>query len=522
MFDPLRVKARVIVTVGLGFLGGLGLASALGWTGPSYAMPPIAKAPQVAEEAIRPALDLSDAFANVAETVTPAVVRIEVTSTRRINTRRMPIPEEFRRFFNLPDEEGGGEHPEVPQMGGGSGFIISQDGYILTNDHVVGDAEKIRVFLIDGRYFDATLVGTDPTTDVAVIKIQETELPFLSLGDSGELRVGEWVLAIGNPGFGGNPRDLDYTVTAGIVSAKGRPLRLIQNELAQNEDQLGLNPAFAIEDYIQTDAVINRGNSGGPMVNLRGQVVGINSAIMTPTGYYAGYGFAIPMDLASRVMEDLIEYGRVRRAWLGVSINEVAPEDQEYYNLPQVAGVLVQEATEGSPADDAGIQQGDIIYSVEGTVVYSPNGLQNLVAQQRPGERVSVRIYRDGSPMDLTIRLGEAPLTATPEPAEPTPEEPAAAEKLGISFQPLTDQLAEAWRYPSAGGVVITDRQPLGPAARRGVRVGEKILEINDQPVETPADVDRLLAGVEDGEVVSLRLGIPDGTSRIVNVRAGG
>jgi len=521
MFDPLRAKARVIVTIALGFVGGVGLASVLGWTGPTYAMPPITTAPQVAEEAIQPALDLSDAFANVAETVTPAVVRIEATSTRQVNTRRMPIPEEFRRFFNMPDNEGMDEHPDVPRVGGGSGFIISQDGYILTNDHVVGDAESIRVYLTDGRYFDADLVGTDPTTDVAVIKIPQAGLPFLSLGDSGHLRVGEWVLAIGNPGFGGNPDELDYTVTAGIVSAKGRPLRLIQNELAQDQDRTGLNPAFAIEDYIQTDAVINRGNSGGPMVNLRGQVVGINSAIMTPTGYYAGYGFAIPMDLAGRVMEDLIEYGRVRRAWLGVAITEVAPEDQEAFNLPDVAGVVVQSTTEDSPADDSGLKQGDVIYSVEGSTVHSPNGLQNLIAQHRPGDRVSVRIYRDGSARDVTIRLGEAPLTSTPEVTEAAPEEPAAAEKLGITFQPLTQEMAEAYGYDGAGGVVITRVTPMGPAFRRNVVQGEKILAINDQSVATPDDVERILSQVDDGDVVSLRLGNPDG-SRIVNVRAGG
>jgi len=433
MYDPLRAKARVIVTIALGFLGGLALASGLGWTGPSYAMPTITQAPQVTEEAIRPALDLSDAFANVAEAVTPAVVRIEVTSVRRARTSSFQMPEEFRRFFDIPDGQDMQEHPEIPSMGGGSGFIISEDGYILTNDHVVGDADNIRVYLLDGRYFDAEMVGTDPTTDVAVIKIEEQGLHYLSLGTSENLRVGEWVLAIGNPGFGGNPADLDYTVTAGIVSAKGRPLRLIQQELAQSQDESGLDPGFAIEDYIQTDAVINRGNSGGPMVNLRGQVVGINSAIMTPTGYYAGYGFAIPVDLAGRVMEDLIEFGRVRRAWLGVSITAVAPEDQEAYKLPEVAGVLVQGTTEGSPAEDAGIEQGDVIFSVDGTIVYSPNGLQNHIAQKRPRDPVTVRIYREGSPRDLTIRLGEANLTPTEEVAARAPETPAAEEKLGIA-----------------------------------------------------------------------------------------
>jgi len=521
MFDPLRAKARVIVTIALGFVGGIALASGLGWTGPSYAMPTITQAPQVPEEAIKPALDLSEAFADVAETVTPAVVRIEVTSTRRMGPAGGDMPEQFRRFFNIPEDQDMQGHPEIPSVGGGSGFIMSEDGYILTNNHVVEGADNIRVYLLDGRYFDAELVGTDPTTDVAVIKIPETGLHFLSLGNSEHLRVGEWVLAIGNPGFGGNPDDLDYTVTAGIISAKGRPLRLIQNELQQNQEESGLDPGFAIEDYIQTDAVINRGNSGGPMVNLRGQVVGINSAIMTPTGYYAGYGFAIPIDLASRVMEDLIEFGRVRRAWLGVSIVAVAPEDQEYFHLPQVAGVLVQSVTDGSPAEDAGIRAEDIIYSINGTVVTSPNGLQNLVAQQRPRDEVSVQIYRDGSPRSITVRLGEAPLTATPEP-EPQPAAPAAAEKLGISFEPLTEALADRIGYDEAGGVVITDTQPLGPASRRGIITGEKILAINEQSVESPDDVNRILRNVESGEVVALRLGRPDGTVRTVTVRAGG
>jgi serine protease Do len=522
MFDPLRAKARVIMIIAFGFVGGLGLASVVGWTGPSYAMPPIAVAPQVSEAAIKPAMDLSDAFANVAEAVTPAVVRIEVTSTRRVSRSQMQVPEEFRRFFDMPEGQDTQEHPEVPSIGGGSGFIISQDGYILTNNHVVENVDNIRVYLTDGRYFDAELVGTDPTTDVAVIKINETGLTYLSLGSSGDLRVGEWVLAIGNPGFGnGRPDQLDYTVTAGIVSAKGRPLQLIQDGLQRNP-QSGVDPRFAIEDFIQTDAVINRGNSGGPLVNMRGQVIGINSAIMSATGYYAGYGFAIPMDLAGRVMEDLIEFGRVRRAWLGVSIVAVAPEDQEYYNLPEVAGVLVQEATAGSPAEDAGIRQGDILYSVDGTVVYSPNGLQNQVAQKRPRDRVSVQIYRDGSPRDLTVRLGEAPLTSEPEVVAAEPETPAAEEKLGIAFDVLTEDLARVIGYSEPGGVVITEITQLGPASRRGVRRGEKILEINGEAIATPSDVNRVISGVDEGQIVSLRLGYMDGSNRIINVRAGG
>jgi len=520
MFDPVRAKARVIGTIAFGFLGGLGLASGLGWTGPTYAMPSVQQIPQINEEAVRPALNLSDAFANTAEAVTPAVVRIEVTSTRRVSARSMPIPEELRPFFNMPET---GEPQERPVQGGGSGFIISQDGYILTNDHVVAGADDIRVYLTDGRYFTASVVGTDPTTDVAVVKIEEDGLPFLSLGVSKDLRVGEWVLAIGNPGFGGGASradDLDYTVTAGIVSAKGRPLRLIQSELRQDPNAVA-DPRFAIEDYIQTDAVINTGNSGGPMVNILGQVVGINSAIFSPSGTYVGYGFAIPIDLAGRVMQDLIEFGRVRRAWLGVSIEEIAPEDQEYYNLPEVAGVLIQESTPDGPAQKAGLRQGDILYSVNGSVVRTPNGLQNLVAQMRPRDEVTVRIYRDRSPRDIQIRLGEAPLNVAQAP-EPQREAPTAEEKLGIGVQELTQEIADRLGYEEPGGAIITEVTPLGPAGRRGVVRWEKILQINGEPISSPDDVRRILRGIPAGEIASLRLGFRDGTTRIVNVRAAG
>jgi Do/DeqQ family serine protease len=515
MFDPLRAKARVIVTISVGFVGGLALASTMGWTGQSYAMPAITQVPQVSEEAVRPALDLSDAFANAAEAVTPAVVRIEVTSTLRARQGgRGMWP------FSDPRDQGGQGGQVIPVQSGGSGFLVSQDGYVLTNNHVVEDANEIRVYLTDGRYFIADLVGADPTTDVAVVKIDETGLPFLSLGSSENLRVGEWVLAIGNPGLGGDPDDLDYTVTAGIVSALGRPLSLIRNELF-NDPDFGSDPGFAIEDYIQTDAVINRGNSGGPMVNIMGQVVGINSAISSPTGTYVGYGFAIPIDLASRVMEDLIEYGRVRRAWLGVSINTIAPEDSEIYDLPAVAGVLIQGVTEGGPAEGVGLRQSDVLYSVDGQVVYSPNGLQNLIAQKRPGDEVTLRVYRDGSPRDIRARLGEAPLNAPAQPM-PEPEEPEAEEKLGVTVAPLTEEYLPMTGYEEAGGVIITGVTRLGPADRRGVAPGEKLLSINNEPIETPDDVRRALRGVEPGQVVSLVLGGPQGTTRVVNVRAGG
>ena len=521
MFDPLRAKARIILYVAVAFLFGLGLASGFGWTGPSFAMPTVTQAPQISQEAVKPATDLSEAFANVAESVTPAVVRIEVESTRPAPTGR-GIPDQFRRFFNLPDDPDMQDHPEIPSLAGGSGFVVSEDGYILTNNHVVADADAITVYFPDRRQFTAEVVGSDPTTDVAVIKIDAEDLPFMSLGSSENLRVGEWILAIGNPGVGGPPGQLDYTVTAGIVSAKGRPLQLIGSELQRES---GVNPGFAIEDFIQTDAVINRGNSGGPMVNLRGQVVGINSAIVSPTGYYQGYGFAIPMDLAERVMEDLIEYGRVRRAWLGVSIEGVTPEDMEYYDLPDVAGVEIQSVTEDSPAEDAGLQPGDVLYSVDGRVVHTPNGLQNIVAQQRPGDRVELRIYRDGEARTETLRLAEAPLQPQDRP-EPEPEATESqVEKLGIDVENMDAMDPSVLRqlgYEGRDGVIITSVTPLGPAARKAVQRGALLVEINDEAVETVADVERILRGVDSGEVVSLRLGYPDGSTRIANVRAGG
>jgi serine protease Do len=516
MFDPFRAKVKVAFYTAVAFLFGLGLASGLGWTGPSMAMPVISTGPQVSEEAVRPALDLSDAFVSISEAITPAVVRIETSRTRMVSTRNR-MPEEFRRFFDMPQQD-----PNQPriQTTGGSGFIISADGYILTNNHVVEDADEIRVYLQDGRFFTAITVGTDPTTDVAVIKVDADGLPLLSFGSSDETRVGEWILAVGNPGMGTGPPDqLAYTVTAGIISAKGRPLNLIRNELRNDPDFDPANANFAIEDFIQTDAVINPGNSGGPMVNLRGEVVGINSAIYSQSGYYQGYGFAIPIDLARRVMEDLIQFGEVRRAWLGVSINDVAPEDAEFYELPSVTGVLVQEVTEGGPAEGAGLQQGDVIVSLDGMSVGTGNQLQRRVAQKRPGETTTVRIYRDGEPRDVRVRLGEAPFT---ERAQPEPEpEPQAEQKLGIQFDELTPELARRIGYDEPGGVVITGIQPGGPASRRNVPPGWKILSINDQPVLEPDDVNEILSAAAPGDIVSLLLEGPDGATAIRNLRAG-
>ena len=508
MLDPLKAKTRILIYTAIVFTAGIAGASAMNWA-PLSAMPNFVQTPQLTDDQIRPALDLSEAFVNIARAVTPAVVRIEAERPGETMADGA-IPEQFRQFFDAPPN---GELP--PQMSGGSGFIVSDDGYILTNNHVVAGATTLRVYLPDRREYPAEVVGRDPTTDIAVLKIEDTGLPTLSLGSSNDLRVGEWVLAVGNPGLGGSPNQLDYTVTSGIVSALGRGLSLIQQELQMEGYE---QPSVAIEDFIQTDAVINPGNSGGPMVSLRGQVVGVNSAIASRTGYYQGYGFAVPIDLAQRVMEDLIEFGEVRRAYLGIVMRPVESVDAEYYQLPRPMGALIQDAVEGSPAAIAGLQQEDVVVELDGTPIERPSQLQLLIAQHRPGEEVSVRFYRDGEIQEATIRLGTAPLGQRPPEVE-TPNRTSST-RIGIDVMPLNEEVAEQFGYESPGGVVIGGVTPAGPAFRAGIGApGERILSVNREDVETVADIERILASVTPGDIVSLRLESPTGTTRIVNLR---
>lgn len=512
MHDPLRAKAKVVLYSVATFVVAIGLAAGFGWSQSSTALPSIDEGPRVSAESVRPALDLSDAFVNVADVVTPAVVRIE--ATRMVSApSAADVPEPLQRFF------GPGAPESQPRVAGGSGFIVSSDGYILTNDHVVADASEVRVYFPDRRYFDARVVGTDPFTDVAVIKIDTHEnLPTMSFGDSEGVEVGEWVLAIGNPGFGAG-NQLDYTVTAGIVSARGRGLGLIQNELF-NDPRTQQNSGYAIEDFIQTDAVINPGNSGGPLVDIEGRVVGINSAIASATGFYQGYGFAIPINLARRIMEDLIEYGHVKRARLGVRIDDVAPEDAEAFGLPSVSGVLIQTVDEGTPGDEAGLQQGDVIVALDGEPVGYVAQLQGKVAMRRPGDRVELTVYRDGGPLDVSLRLTEAPINES-EPAV-VETEAMAEERLGIMVESLTPELADRYGYAEAGGVVISEVQRASAAARRQLLAGETIVAINGEDVSATDDVRRILGAAEPGSIVQFVVGRPDDSSRVVNVRMPG
>jgi serine protease Do len=508
MYDPLKAKTRVVLgAVTVGVLA-VGVASGLGWTSTSHAMPPVTEEPQVPESAVRPALDLSAAFTNLAEAVTPAVVRIE--TRRTVRASRRDVPEQFRRFF---DQQEGEEAPSRQAISGGSGFIVSEDGYILTNNHVVEGASDVRVYFPDRRYYSARVIGADPFTDVAVIKVDvDGDLPTMAFGDSDDVKVGEWVLAIGNPGFGASTQ-LDFTVTAGIISARGRNVRLLQQDLLSDPTSRDL-AGYAIEDFIQTDAVINPGNSGGPMVNLQGQVVGINSAIATSTGVYQGYGFAIPINLARRIMEDLVEYGHVKRPRIGVQIVDVVAEDAEAYGLPSVSGVLVQDVPGDGPS--AGLlEPEDVIVAVDGRPVGYTSELQAAIAERRPGDRVTLKLYRDRQPVEVTIRLAEAPINdLAPAAAD---RELVAEERLGIQVQAISGELLERL----GEGVVLADVAPGSAAERRGVggMIGWKLDGINDTRIDTPADVRSALDGVAPGEIVSLHFIDPSGAPRVVNVR---
>jgi len=480
---------------------------------PTPVVKPAAPRPVTASrEAVRQATELSEAFIAIAETVTPAVVRIQTEQSQGADGW---LSRGLQEFFGPPGDpdERGRERP--PQMAGGTGFIVSEDGYILTNNHVVQDAQRITVALEDRRTFEAQVVGRDPTTDLAVIRIRPNgPLPAVRLGDSDRTRVGQWVLAIGNPGFQ-DASTLDFTVTSGIISAKGRPLNILASGLAaERPDEAG----FAIEDFIQTDAVINPGNSGGPLVDLQGEVVGINTAIASTTGFNQGYGFAIPSNLARDVMRDLIEHGQVRRALLGVSISEVTAEDAEVYGLGSISGVLVEDFGARSPAQEAGLERHDVIVAVDGTPVERVGQLQRLIAQHDPGEAVELSVVRYGEARTFSVRLAQAPITTPPAETRLVARTTKAAD-AGIEVSDVTSAVARRYGIGETGGVVVTGVDPFGPADRKGLAEGHRILTINRQPARSAREVRSILRRLSSGEVVSLLVQTPDGRTSIVNLR---
>ncbi len=416
------------------------------------------------------------AFRSVAKQVSPAVVFIQVE--KEVEQQgysnnpfgNSPFGDEFfRRFFGQPPQQEN-PHKTPPKRrasGQGSGFIISADGYIMTNNHVVGDADKVTVQLLDGREFDAEIVGTDPPTDVALIKIKADEkFPFLTLGNSDQLEVGDWVLAFGNP-FG-----LSHTLTAGIVSAKGR-------------SGIGLND---YENFIQTDAAINPGNSGGPLVNLDGEVVGMNTAIFSRSGGYMGIGFAIPINMAQGIRKQLVQHGSVTRGRLGVLIQDMDKNLAESFGIDQREGILVAQVMEDSPADKGGLKQGDVILELDGTKVEKVATFRNKIALTAPGTKVSLQILRDGKKDTLEVEIGAMETDAKGQPvtSDSLPE-------LGMKLQKLTADLAEQFGYEGASGVLVTAVEPGSIAARAGIKRGDLIEEVDRQEVKNSAEVKKLI-----------------------------
>jgi serine protease Do len=474
MLDPVRAKLRLVGVTAGAFAGGVLLASGLDWTTGSHAATLLQTTAQPSSSEVRPVQELSQAFISIAESVTPAVVSIETERTPRPGRRRGGQPDQDEDMempfgFPFPQQQG----PRVPQEASGSGFLISADGYIITNNHVVADADQINVVLNDNRNLRARLVGRDPLTDIAVIKIEGERFPAVRLGRSEGVRIGEWVLAIGNP------LDLGTTVTSGIVSAQGRSL----NNLIGNS--AGANGRWAIEDFIQTDAPINPGNSGGPLVNLRGEVVGVNSAIASPTGLYAGYGFAVPIDLARKVAEDLIRHGRVRRPAVGISVTNVRPEDAEVYHLERIQGVVAQDFPEGSPARAAGVRQGDVIVAVDGRPVERVGQFQRMIATRQPGETVQLELIRYGDRRRIEVRLMEAPTAGEEARIERPARNESTSEtstQLGIGVSVITPELAREYELPAgASGLVVTQVENYSAAARYGITAGTRILAVDGQ-----------------------------------------
>lgn len=531
MSDPLSTKLRVIAYTSLSLLLALGLASGFRWatgsdtasvtaaTGSSFATATrtVPRTGVVEPNAadIETLAAVSRAFTSIANSVTPAVVYVDTRGAPHARLRLRPdqrIPEPFEEFFRrFPQRE---ETPFDVPLGRGSGFIVSEDGYILTNNHVVAAAEKIAVELVDGRQLPAELVGRDPTTDVAVLKVEARDLPTIPMGNSEQVAVGEFVLAIGNPGteFGSS---LPFTVTSGIVSAKGRDLGIIRRAAA------GSN--YAIEDLIQTDAVINPGNSGGPLVNHRGEVIGINTAIASLTGFYQGYGFAIPINLARSVMEDLIEHGRVRRGALGVSITAVTRADARKYGLDSPKGALVQDFSDDSPARQAGLRREDVIVEVEGRPVERVGQLQRIIASYNPGTKVNVTVVRNGERQTFEVELTEASVPA-PERVAARDSGPRHEAILGIEVQNISTELAQRFGLPEDAevrGALITDVARFGPAWNAGLRQGLVIQEVNDRAVTNAAEFEAALSDVSPGDIVSLdAVDIQDGETfqRVFNI----
>ena len=441
-----------------------------------------------AESAAAPPVDRVDfqrAFIEVNKRVTPSVVRI--TALRTISM------EEFRKFHRNQNRDfwdffnkrlNPFRSPrEFHQGGAGSGIIVHPKGYILTNTHVVKGADQVEVTLMDERTFPAQIVGADSLTEVAVIKIEADDLPVARLGDSDKLEVGQWVMAIGNP------LELRFTVTAGIISAIGRQMRVISDN-------------FGIENFIQTDAGINPGNSGGPLVNLRGEGIGVNTAIATRSGYYEGYGFAIPINLAKSVMEDIITKGRVLRAYLGIAMLPMDSRKAKAYGLEKPRGVFIDSILPDGPAGKVGIQPEDILLAVNGAEVNRPNQVQALVAQHKPNEKIVLKIYRKGKILEIPVVLGERDFGRAAPARKPLKKREQKEPSLGLEVKDLSKK--EARELGLEEGVVVSTVEPFSAASEAGLVPGDVILKLNDEPVKGEKSFWKKLDALKSGDVARI------------------
>jgi len=428
-----------------------------------------------------PQLTNNNGFVEIANKVGPAVVQIKADKVekRTVSTwgEEWPFDDWWERFFGVPRER----EQEFRATSFGSGFFISPDGYILTNNHVVENAETVNVYTISKDEYKAKIVGTDPKTDLALLKVEASNLPYAQLGDSSQCQVGEWVIAIGNP------LGMEHTVTAGIISAKGRQLR----------GSLNL-PEY--QDFIQTDTAINRGNSGGPLVNMRGEVIGVTSIILAPTGGNIGIGFAIPSNLAKKIIEQLKKNGRVIRGFLGVIVSDVTEDVKKLLKLETKEGALVHNVQPGTPAEEAGLKVYDVILAIDGKPVKDSNDLKFKIAEIPPGKEIELKIFRDGEVKKLKAKIAEL------EPEEEAQPQATADKDIGITVQELTPQLARRYGFQTEEGLLITKVKRYSVAAEASLQRGDIILEVNRKTVRKIRDLEKILRNLKSGDPVMLRI----------------
>src|SRR5215217_3335177 len=495
---PVQANRSWILTATLltaGIAIGLVVASDLGWLPNGHAIPdapsvPLARPVTTAPQPLFPGMG-GQSFVEIAKAVKPAVVNIYATKTGRSEgSHATPFDDPFFRkffgdeFFKRFDQQPK-EQKERKERGLGSGVIVESNGLIITNNHVVGKADEIRVTLSDKREFKAKLIGTDPKTDVAVVRIDATGLPTVAFADSDKLEVGEFVLAVGNP-FG-----LTQTVTLGIVSALGRAAGIAE-----------------YEDFIQTDAAINPGNSGGALVNVRGELVGINTAIFSQSGGNMGIGFAVPSNMAQSIMGQLVQTGKVVRGWLGVSIQELTPELASQFGVSDTKGVLVSDVMDDSPAKKAGFERADVIVEYDGKSMDSPTHLRNAVAQTAIGKKVSVKILRDKKPKTIELTIVEQPKSMAQSGEEEAGESAVPAHVLSdLDVRELNEELGSRYGLKSGERGVVVVRVKSGSTAEEvGVREGDIVLEVNRQAVTSLKTYERIAAKLPKDQSVLLLL----------------